>query len=193
MNSAWALVASVGARHLQLPLWAAFAAGATLGGLSTGLALGVLSGLVSPVPETVRLGLFAVVVVGLVLLDLLTPALPVPQRRELIPQEVFQRGMARGGFLFGLEYGCGWRTLVPSAASYLAAAFVLLLVLPLGWAVLLGAAFGASRSLAVLQYVLVGAPGWQDFLARHSRLLERTGSVLTAVLLLGAAWWWTAQ
>jgi hypothetical protein len=96
--------------------------------------------------------------------------------------------MARGGFRFGLEYGCGWRTLVPSAAPYLAAAFVLLVVPPLGWAVLLGAVFGAARSLAVLQYVLLGAPGWQAFLARHTRLLERAGSVLTGVLLLTAAW-----
>ena len=181
-------MASVRGRHLQLPLWAAFAAGTTLGGLSTGLALGILSGLLSPVPEPVRLGLFAVVVVGLVVLDLATARLPLPQRSELIPQEVFSQGMARGGFRFGLEYGCGWRTLVPSAASYLAAVFVLLLVPPLGWAVLLGAVFGAARSLAVLQYVLLGAPGWQAFLARHARALERAGSVLAGVLLLAAAW-----
>lgn len=181
-------MASVRGRHLQLPLWAAFAAGTTLGGLSTGLALGVLSGLVSPVPGTVRLVLLAVVVVGLVALDLLTARLPLPQRSELIPQEVFQQGMARGGFRFGLEYGCGWRTLVPSAASYLAAAFVLLVVPPLPYAVLLGAAFGAARSLAVLQYVLLGAPGWQAFLARHTRVLERAGTVIAGALLLLAAW-----
>lgn len=171
----------------QLSLWAAFAAGTTLGGLGTGLGLGVLSGLVSPVPMPARLGLFVVVAVGLALLDVLSPTLRLPQRSELIPQEVFAQGMARGGFLFGLEYGCGWRTLIPSAASYVAAAFVLLLVPPLGWAVVLGAAFGLSRSLAVLQYVLLGAPGWQSFLARHSRHLERAGSLLAAVLLLVAA------
>ena len=180
-------MASVRGPRLQLPLWAAFAAGTTLGGLGTGLALGVLSGLLSPVPAPVRLGIFAVLAVTLVLLDLLSPVLRLPQRGELIPQEVFQRGMARGGFLFGLEYGCGWRTLVPSAASYVAALFILLLVPPLGWAVLLGAAFGLSRSLAVLQYVLLGAPGWQAFLARHSRLLERSGSVLAGALLLVSA------
>lgn len=186
-------MASVRGRHLQLPLWAAFAAGTTLGGLTTGVGLGVLSGLLSPVPVGVRLTLFVVVVGGLVLLDLLTVSLPVPQRGELIPQEVFQQGMARGGFLFGVEYGCGWRTLVPSAASYLAAVFVLLLVPPFGYAVLLGLVFGASRSLAVLQYVLLGAPGWQGFLARHSRVLERSGSVLAGVLLLVAAWRLTGQ
>ena len=180
-------MASVRGPRRQLPLWGAFAAGTTLGGLGTGLALGVLSGLLSPVPTPARVAVFAVLAVGLALLDVLSPALPLPQRRELIPQEVFQRGMARGGFLFGLEYGCGWRTLVPSAASYVAAAFVLLLVPPLGWTVLLGAAFGFSRSLAVLQYILLGAPGWQAFLARHSRLLERCGSLVTSALLLIAA------
>lgn len=180
-------MASVRGRHLQLPLWAAFAAGTTLGGLSTGLALGVLSGLLSPVPAVVRLVLLGTVVLALVALDLLAARLPLPQRSELIPQEVFQHGMARGGFRFGLEYGCGWRTLVPSAASYLAAAFVLLVVPPLGYAVLLGAVFGAARSLAVLQHVLLGAPGWQAFLARHTRVLERTGTVLAATLLLLAA------
>jgi hypothetical protein len=180
-------VASVRGPRSRLSLWAAFAAGTTLGGLGTGLGLGVLSGLVSPVPAPVRLGLFAATALGLVLLDLLSSTLRLPQRSELIPQEVFQRGMARGGFRFGLEYGCGWRTLIPSAASYVAAAFVLLVVPPLGWALVLGAAFGLSRSLAVLQYVVLGAPGWQGFLARHSRHLERAGSVLAAALLLLAA------
>lgn len=181
-------MASVRGRHLQLPLWGAFAVGTTLGGATTGLALGVLSGLISPVPETVRLALLVVVVLALVVLDLASPALPLPQRATLIPQEVFGRGMARGGFRFGLEYGCGWRTLVPSAASYLAAVFVLLVVPPWWSAVLLGAAFGFSRSWAVLVWIWLGAPGWQTFLARHSRLLERSGSVLAGVLLLAAAW-----
>src|SRR5699024_4525528 len=133
-----------------------------------------------------RAGLLAVLVLALVLLDLVQPLLRLPQRRELIPQEVFARGMGRGGFRFGVEYGCGVRTLVPSAASRAAALFVVLAGLPLGWAVLVGAAFGASRSLAVLQYVLVGRPGWQRFLSGHPRWLERGGTVATAALLAWA-------
>ena len=43
--------------------------------------------------------------------------------------------------------------------------------------------FGYLVDLAVL----LGAPGWQSFLARHSRHLERAGSLLAAVLLLVAA------
>ncbi|WP_151523882.1 hypothetical protein [Serinicoccus kebangsaanensis] len=166
----------------------AFAAGTTLGGAATGAALGVLAGLLSPVPGTARLVVLAVAVLALTVLDLVSPSLPLPQRSALIPQEVFARGIGRGGFRFGLEYGCGWRTLVPSAASYLAALFVLLVVPPWWAAVVLGAAFGFSRSWAVLSWILLGRPGWQAFLARHSRLLERTGSVAAAGLLLAAAW-----
>lgn len=179
-------MASVRGRAIQFRLWLAFAVGCTLGGAFTGTALGVLSGLLSPLPQAWRLGGWLLAVVALVVLDLWSPVLRLPQRRELIPQTVFSRGLARGGLRFGLEYGCGFRTLVPSAASYIAAGFVLLAVLPLGWAVLLGAAFGASRSLAVLQYLALGRPGWQDFLSRHTRLLERAGSLVTAVLLLTA-------
>ena len=180
-------MASVRGRSTQLRLWLAFLAGCTIGGAFTATALGVLSGLLTPIPLTWRVGVLAVLVLVLVVLDLRRPLLRLPQRSALIPQEVFARGMARGGLRFGLEYGCGFRTLVPSAASYAAALFILLAGLPLGWAVLLGAAFGASRSLAVLQYVLVGQPGWQRFLSGHTRWLERAGTVTTAALLGWAA------
>lgn len=179
-------MASVRGRGTQLRLWLAFLAGCTVGGVGTATVLGVLSGLLSPVPFAVRAGLLGVLVVTFVGLDLTQPVLRLPQRSELIPREVFARGLARGGFRFGVEYGCGFRTLVPSAASYLAAAFLLLTNPPLAWAALLGAVFGASRTVAVLQYILVGRPGWQRFLSAHTRVLERAGSVVTAGLLAWA-------
>lgn len=180
-------MASVRGRSTQLRLWLAFLVGCTIGGALTAIALGVLSGLLTPIPLTWRVGVLGVLVLVLVLMDLRQPLLGLPQRNELIPQEVFARGMARGGLRFGVEYGCGFATLVPSAASYAAALFILLAGLPLGWAVLLGAAFGASRSLAVLQYVLLGRPGWQRFLSSHTRWLERGGTVTAAALLAWAA------
>ena len=146
----------------------------------------MFSGLLSPIPLAARAVVFGVVAVLLLVMDLRQIVLQLPQRSQLIPQEVFARGMMRGGFRFGVEYGCGFRTLVPSAASYIAAAFVLLSGLPLPWAVALGAAFGASRALPVLQYILWGRPGWQAFLSSHTRSLERVGSVVTAALLAWA-------
>ena len=179
-------MASVRGRSIQLRLWAAFLVGCTVGGVFTGAALGVFSGLLSPIPLPVRAVVFGVLAAVLVAMDLRQIVLQLPQRSQLIPQEVFARGMARGGFRFGVEYGCGFRTLVPSAASYIAALFVLLAGLPLAWAVAAGAVFGASRALAVLQYILLGRPGWQSFLSSHTRWLERGGSVVTAALLAWA-------
>ncbi len=172
----------------QLRLWSAFLAGCTAGGALTGALVGVLSGLVSPVPLPVRLAVFGALAAALLLLDLVSRTLALPQRTELIPQDVFGRGMARGAARFGAEYGSGVRTLIPSAASYIAAAFVLLANPAFGWCVLLGVAFGASRSVGILQHIVLGRPGWQDFLVRHARLLERLGSVVSAVLLGAAAW-----
>lgn len=176
-------MASVRGRSLQVRLWLAFLVGCTVGGTLTAAALGVLSGLLTPIPLPVRAVVFGVIAVLLAATDLRQPLLRLPQRRELIPQEVFARGMGRGGFRFGVEYGCGFRTLVPSAASYIAACFILLAGMPWGWAIALGAAFGASRSLAVLQYILLGRPGWQRFLSGHTRWLERGGTVVTTALL----------
>lgn len=179
-------MASVRGQSTQLTLWSTFLVGCAVGGAFTATVLGVLSGLLSPIPLAWRAAALGLLAVGLVFLDLRQPLLRVPQRKELIPQEVFARGMARGGFRFGVEYGCGFRTLIPSAASYVAACFILLAGLDLGWAVLLGAAFGASRSLAVLQYILIGRPGWQRFLSAHSRVLERGGTLVTAALVAWA-------
>lgn len=179
-------MASVRGRSIQLRLWAAFLVGCTVGGTFTGTVLGIFSGLLTPVPFPIRAAVFGLLAVTLTVMDLRQVVLRLPQRKELIPQEVFARGMGRGGFRFGVEYGCGFRTLVPSAASYVAAVFILLAGLPLIWAVCLGAAFGASRSVAVLQYVLLGRTGWQQFLASHTRWLERGGTVLAAVLLAWA-------
>ncbi len=49
--------------------------------------------------------------------------------------------------------------------------------------------FGAARSLAVLQYLVLGRDGWQTFLAMHSRLLERLGTLATAAFVLVAVAW----
>ncbi|WP_162786721.1 hypothetical protein [Janibacter anophelis] len=170
----------------RLPLWGSFAAGTTLGGGATGVVVAVIAGLVSVVPEPVRWwGLLATALV-VVVLDLVEPVLRLPQRTTLIPQEVFARGMATGIFRFGLEYGTGVRTLVPSAAPWVA--LLTIIAWNPHWVVTLvaGLVFGLSRSLAVLQFVLLGADGWQAFLAGHTRLLERLGTLVTALACLAA-------
>ncbi len=116
----------------------------------------------------------------LVLLDLGSATLGLPQRARLIPQDVFFEGMRLGLFRFGLEYGTGVRTLIPSAAPYAAAAGLLAANLPWWQTLGAGAAFGLGRALASLQHVLAGAAVWQA-LGPRSRLLERAATVVTAL------------
>ncbi|WP_434016815.1 hypothetical protein [Ornithinimicrobium sp.] len=148
--------------------------------------LAVLAGLLSPVPQVVRVACASVLIVALAVLDLVAPRLPLPQRSTLIPQHVFSRGLARGLLRFGVEYGTGVRTLIPGAAPYLCAVYLVLTNQPWWLTLAAGAVFGFSRSLAILQFVLLGRDGWAQFLTGHSRILERMGSVLAAVLLLTA-------
>lgn len=147
----------------------------------------MLAGLGSIVPEPVRTAMLLGVLGGLLVLDLTSRTLPLPQRRLLIPQRVFLRGLAAGLLRFGAEYGTGFRTLVPSAAAYMLAGYVVL-AHPAWWISLsLGALFGLARSLAIAQFVLLGRDGWVQFLGAHTRLLERLGSVVCAALLAWVA------
>lgn len=146
----------------------------------------MLSGLVSPIPERARLILVLLAVAVLVLLDLAQSRLRLPQRGTLIPQTVFAAGIARGIFRFGYEYGAGVRTLIPSAASYVLAVALVLIGLPWWHTVIIGAVFGASRTLAVLQYLVLGREGWAEFLSGHARVLERLGTVIAAALVVSA-------
>lgn len=189
MNSAWALTASVRGQMSRIRLWLSFSAGTTAGGLATGLLFSVLAGVLSPVPQFVRWAIAGAAIAALTVADLIQSPLRLPQRTELIPQGVFARGMSRGIARFGFEYGTGFRTLIPSAAPYVLAVFLLAANLPWWQSGLVGAWFGAARSLAVLQFLAFGRDGWQSFLAGHTRVLERAGTVATAAFLAIAMSW----
>lgn len=180
-------MASVRGQASRLHLWVPFAVGGLLGGATSGVGLAVLSGLVSPVPERVRLALALVLAVALAVTDLVQRRLHLPQRHTLIPQSVFAAGIRRGILRFGYEYGTGVRTLIPSAASYIVAVALVLIGLPWWQTVLVAAVFGISRTLPVLQYLALGEEGWAEFLSGHTRLLERAGSLLAALLVGSAA------
>ncbi len=147
----------------------------------------MLAGLASVIAEPARTAALIIGLVGLLLLDMVTRTLPLPQRSRLIPQQVFRRSLGGGLLRFGIEYGTGFRTLIPSGSAYMVVWFVLL-TNPAWWVTLaLGAAFGLARSLAILQFVLLGRDGWVQFLTGHTRLLERTGSAGCAALLIWGA------
>jgi hypothetical protein len=131
-------------------------------------------------PTTPSVGVVAVLAVGLASYDLQVPSVELPQRRSLIPQEVFLRSREAGFLRFGLEFGSGVRTYVTSAAPYAVVAVVLGATdgpLP---GLLIGACFGMGRALAPLQALFADEALWAADVARTSRFTERAGSVVVA-------------
>lgn len=138
-------------------------------------------------PTAVSVGVAAVAAVGLATYDLQVPSVELPQRRSLIPQEVFLRSREAGFLRFGLEFGSGVRTYVTSAAPYAVA----LLVVgatdgPLA-GLLMGACFGLGRALAPLQALAADEALWASDVARTSRFTERAGSVVVAAAAIWLA------
>ena len=126
---------------------AAFAAAATLGGLTTALGLWLLSGLSAPLPAVARGALFAAAVTGLVLRSLDVVAFPLPQAARQIPREVFDRHPLRSATQFGFALGTGVRTYLVSPLPYVPALAILLLGPPLVGALAMGFGFGLSRGV----------------------------------------------
>lgn len=155
--------------------------------MATAVVVSVLGGLLSFLPQGPRLVTLVVVAVVLAVTDLATRRLPLPQRDALIPQEVFAGGMRPGLFRFGVEYGLGWRVLVPSAAPWILATGFVLLNLPWWQTLLAGAVFGAGRSVAIWQMIFFASQGWQARLLRHTRALERLGSVTVTGVVVAVA------
>jgi hypothetical protein len=153
--------------------------------MATGGVLGLVAVLIPWSPTLGSAALAAAVAAGLAVYDLRVPAVELPQRRALIPQEVFLRSRMLGFVRFGLEFGSGVRTYVTSAAPYGVAALVLGStggVLP---GLLMGASFGLGRALAPAQAVVADEVHWASDVSRTSRFTERTGSVVVAA---AAAW-----
>jgi hypothetical protein len=106
----------------------------------------------------------------------------LPQRRSLIPQEVFLRSRAAGFLRFGLEFGSGVRTYVTSAAPYGVVALVLLATDGALPGLLGGLMFGLGRAVAPLQAIAADESRWSADLTGVSRLLERSGAVVVAAV-----------
>jgi hypothetical protein len=159
-----------------------FAAGLALGGALTGGLLGLAAVLLPFSPTPASLALAALSAIALAAYDLHARAVALPQRRSLIPQEVFLRSHAAGFLQFGLEFGSGVRTYVTSAAPYAVVALVLLATDGALPGLLAGLSFGLGRAAAPLQAVGADEARWSGDLTAVSRLLERSGSAVVAVV-----------
>jgi len=133
----------------------AFFTGALLGAATSGLALVVLAGLLSPVPATAR-SILAIVAVGIVALRALgLISFPLPQNARQIPEHAFAAAPRTAAFRFAYELGTSVRTYITKEAVYaVAVLFALLSPRGLGSAlvamVLLACGFALGRSLIVI-------------------------------------------
>ncbi|CAN5279461.1 hypothetical protein BH20ACT9_BH20ACT9_04980 [soil metagenome] len=163
-----------------------FSAALVAGGVSTGLALWLLHGLVSPVPADARGGAAVALAVAAALRDCGAVRCRLPQRRSLVPREVLDDRRYRGTAMFGYELGTGVRTRLPTTAPYGLAAAVLLLATDPSIAVAAGAGFGAGRALTIWARLAAHGPGaWDAACRRHGRALGVVASVALVVGLLG--------
>ncbi|MFG2101202.1 hypothetical protein ACGFJ5_11410 [Micromonospora echinaurantiaca] len=157
-------------------LLALFVLGLLGGGLLSGVVLGLLSGLSSPLPPPWRYAaIVAVALLGL-LRETRVVTIPLPQNARQVPQDVLRRNPRRGALRFGFELGTGVRTYLSATAPYVLAAAVLLGGQRLLVAVLAGVGFGAGRAATPLLRRAAGAvEGWDADLAARLRLVTVTG------------------
>lgn len=164
-----------------------FAAGTAVGGALSGSLASVVNGLLDWISEPVRLGAVASIGAALVLYDLGTPRVRLPQAARQIPEHVFARDQRWAAVRFGFEYGTALRTYVTSAAPYVLLMGLVTLPLGVSQSVLIGAAFGFGRSLSVFQYSFRRRDNWQAAVKRQSRILERAGSLSVYASVLATA------
>lgn len=127
----------------------AFLAGTTLGAGAVGVLLVLAGGLLSPIPEPVRLGLAAVMAIGILAVERGIAGLRLPQTPRQIPSDVVAVRRPGNAWRFAVPYGTGLRTYLPSASPHVLAVG-LVLAAP-SWAALAGAlAFGAGRGVSLL-------------------------------------------
>ena len=161
--------------------------GLAAGGTLSGIGIGLLAALLPWTPTAGSAVVVAAVAVSLAVYDLVIGKVDLPQRRSLIPQEVFFRGHELGFLRFGIAFGSGMRTFVTSASPYIVIAMMLGVAVSFTQVVIAGLAFGAGRAIGPLQAVLAEEAYWSDDLTRTARPVERSGSVLAAAVAVAAA------
>lgn len=161
-----------------------FSTGLLLGALLSATVLWLLSGLLSPIPDTWTLPLTTLAAAAGVARDAGILPLPLPQNSRQVPQDVLQRDLVRGALQFGFEMGTGVRTYVSATLPYVLAVG-LLLAGDAQVALLAGTGFAAGRAATpLLRYAARTGEHWDDRLQTRLPLLKLGGgTILTAALL----------
>lgn len=156
------------------------------------LVLFVVSGLATPVPETVRYGIVVAFAVAGVLRDLDVLSFPLPQNARQVPQAVLTGNVARGSLQFGFEMGTGVRTYVSSTVPYVLVVAILLTAPDVVTAVATGAGFGLGRALTpTARYASPDGEARDDALHAHLptvKIVAGLAVTIALALLLFGPW-----
>jgi MFS family permease len=147
----------------------AYIIGSVAGGMFTGAALGWLGRLTLP-PLTTATVAVAMILVGIIGASIDLLRLPLPTWHRQVNEDWLStyRGWVYGSG-FGFQLGMGLVTIVTSASIY---ATFLIAFLSASWTTgaLIGAVFGLSRALVILQVARVDRP---EDLRRFHRSMQR--------------------
>lgn len=156
------------------------------------LVLFAVSGLATPVPETVRYGIVVAFAVAGVLRDLDVLRFPLPQNARQVPQTVLTGDVARGSLQFGFEMGTGVRTYVSSTVPYVLVVALLLTAPGVVTAAATGVGFGLGRALTpTARYASPDGEAWDDALHAHLRTVKIVAGLAVTIalaLLLFGLW-----
>lgn len=153
-----------------------FLAGSVVGAIASSIAMYAARWPLGVLGEPVRMAVLVAALVALATVN----ARFVPQARRQIPSTRLMPGPL-GFFNFGVEYGTGLRTYLPSRIPHVVA--VLLLLAPgvsLVHAVLAGAGFGITRALPALAVPAIDTSG---------AVRKSVSAAMMALGLIGATFW----
>lgn len=168
-------------RREQLLVAALHALGGGLGGAAVAFGMWCLFSLLRLVPEPVRLGVVAAILVLAFMAD--TRLIRLPNTDRQVPQVWYRRfGLRRAYFLYGIVLGGAFATKVNNAVTI--AVFVLgALLLPLGAAIAVGSAYGLGRGASICPGLF--APGsFQRFFYTGGRRVRQVWTGAAAVVSL---------
>jgi hypothetical protein len=164
-----------------------FALGNALGGIASAWIIMIAGGLLAGIPAVSRVVFLTLPLTVVLGLDIVGRLDLVPQRKRQIGIEVFQAGIAAGGFRFGAEYGTGARTHLSSATPYILVWALLVANADFLLALTAGIGFGIGRALPVGMHVLLQSDSWDSRTDASARLVGFLCMGLSMLSAVGAA------
>ncbi|HEX8630149.1 MAG TPA: hypothetical protein VF755_18480 [Catenuloplanes sp.] len=162
-----------------------FVGGLLLGALTSGLVLGAIAGVLSIVPDQVRLALGVLALSVILVAELLGRPLRLPQNGRAVPQDIIPEARTQGALQFGFEMGTGVRTFMPTSLPH---ATVIAVVVAGGLlpGLLAGLGFGLGRAAMTLLRSGSGSPNAWDGALRINvgRVGQLTAACFTALLVV---------